>query len=250
MRMLSTSVIVAALLLSTPMALRAQTVDDIIEKSVAALGGRAAHEKLKSRFTGGTITLTTPAGDIKGTVEVWNTPPNKNRTVIKADLSQLGAGELVVDQRFNGTVGYIMDSLQGDREMEGNQLANQKNAFFPHPFLAYKESGGKAQLAGKEKVGARETYVVVFEPKEGSVVRSFIDAQTFLPVQSVMTVAVPQLGSDVEQTLVFSDYREVDGVKLPFKLQMLSAVQSFTVVIDKLEHNVKVDEALFSKPAK
>ena len=37
------------------------------------------------------------------------------RTVIKADLSAFGAGQLLIDQRFDGTTGYVIDSMQGDR---------------------------------------------------------------------------------------------------------------------------------------
>ena len=46
-----------------------------------------------------------------------------------------------------------------------------------------------------------------------------------------------------------SDYRPVDGVQTPFKVKGSSSVQTFTIVVTKVEHNVKVDEALFEKPA-
>jgi hypothetical protein len=62
-------------------------------------------------------------------------------------------------------------------------------------------------------------------------------------------IDVPQLGREVEQTTEFFDYREVDGVKLPFRLKATSSVQNYTITITKVEHNVRVDEALFSKPA-
>ena len=62
-------------------------------------------------------------------------------------------------------------------------------------------------------------------------------------------IDVPQLGREVEQTTEFLDYREVDGVKLPFHVTATSSVQSYTIDITKVEHNVAVDETLFSKPA-
>src|SRR5690242_2388387 len=76
-----------------------QTADDIIEKSIAAMGGRAAMEKIKTSTMSGSLTLGTPAGDINGTIEIQNAAPNKTRTVIKADLTSLGAGPLEIDQR-------------------------------------------------------------------------------------------------------------------------------------------------------
>jgi zinc protease len=196
----------------------------------------------------GTITLSTPAGDITGSVEILNAAPNKSRSLIKADLSALGAGPLVLDQRFNGSSGYVIDTLQGNRDMTGNQLDNMRNGSFPHPFLNYKEMGSTAQLGGKEKVGERDAYVVIFEPPSGSVVRHYIDAETYLPLKTTIKVEVPQLGQEVEQTIEFLDYREVDGVKIPFRLAATSAVQNYTVTFTKVEHNVRIDETLFSKP--
>jgi hypothetical protein len=108
--------------------------------------------------------------------------------------------------------------------------------------------GVSLQLAGKEKVGDRDAYVVIFEPPTGSIVREYIDAETYLPISMAMKVEVPQLGREVEQTTEFLDYREVDGIKLPFEIKASSAIQSYTISVTTLEHNVSIDDALFSKP--
>jgi outer membrane lipoprotein-sorting protein len=225
-----------------------QSADDVIERSLTALGGRAAHAKLQSRAAKGTISLSTPAGEIAGTLELLNATPNKTRMLLEADLSALGAGELVVDQRFDGHAGYVLDSLQGNREITGNQLDNMQNSSFPHPFMNYKERGTSAALAGKESVGGRDAYVVVFDPTTGSQVRNYIDAETFLPIRTVMKTDVPQLGQEVEQTTEFFDYKDVDGVKVPFRLTTSSSIQSITITLTSVEHNVKVDESVFVKP--
>ena len=238
---------VAVVVLLSAHAVSAQTAEEVIEKSLAAMGGRAAHAKIKTRSMSGTITLGTPAGDIPGTIEVLNALPNKTRTLIKADLTSLGAGPLVIDQRFDGKSGYVLDTLQGNREITGNMLDNMRNSGFPHPFFSYKDLGIAVKLQGKEKLGDREFYVLAFEPTAGSTVRQFVDAQSFMPARFVLTVTVPQMG-DLEQTTELSDYRDVDGIKVPFKLTASSSVQSFTVVLDKVEHNVAVDEKLFVKP--
>ena len=225
----------------------AQTADEVIEKSIAAMGGRAALEKIKSRSMTGTLALTTPAGDIPGTIEIQNAVPNKIRTVIKADLSSLGVGPMLIDQRFNGTVGYVLDNLQGDRPITGNQLDNMKANSFPHPFLTYKADGTVVKLSGKEKVGARDAFVLLFEPSAGSPVKQYIDAESYMPMKSVLTVELPQVGT-VEQTAEASDFRDLDGVKVPYKLQISSSVQNVSVTFTKIEHNVAIDDKLFSKP--
>jgi hypothetical protein len=63
-----------------------------------------------------------------------------------------------------------------------------------------------------------------------------------------MTVEVPQVGGEIEQTTEFLDYKEIDGIKLPFRLRSSSTIQNFTITVTKVEHNVKVDEALFPSP--
>jgi outer membrane lipoprotein-sorting protein len=226
----------------------AQTVTEIVDRHLAALGGRAALETLKSRSLTGTITLTTPAGDVSGTVEVLNQAPNKERTLINLDLSALGGGQMTVDQRFDGTAGYVMDTLQGNREITGTALENMKTDTFPSPFLDYAQRGLPVRLGGKEKVGDREAYVLIVEPKGGFPVRQYIDAESYLLTRAVATIDAPQIGQ-LEQTTELSDYRDVEGFKVPFAIKTVTSVQTVTVTITKAAHNVAIDPSLFSKPA-
>jgi hypothetical protein len=226
----------------------AQTVDEVIEKHLAALGGRAALAKLDSRSMVGTFTLSTPGGDVAGPIEALNQRPNKARTLINLDLSALGAGPVRIDQRFDGTNGYVLDSMQGDRPIGGSQLENMRSSIFPTQYLDYKERGATVELKGKEKIGEREAFQLVFTPKGGSPVRQYLDAESFLPVRMVVNVEVPGMGV-LDQTSEFSDLRDVDGVKVPFLVKSSSAAQSFSITVARVEHNVKVDQALFVKPA-
>jgi outer membrane lipoprotein-sorting protein len=248
MKIASRRLLPAAMVLACARIASAQTADDVIEKHLAALGGRAAIAKLTSRSLAGTMTLSTPGGDVSGTIEIMNQPPNKVRTLTKLDLSSQGGGVVVVEQRFDGTSGYVLDSIRGNRDITGNQLENLKNTVFPSPFLNYKERGVTIDLGEKEKVNGRDAYVLIVKPKSGSISRQFIDAESYLSVRLVLKVDVPEVG-EVEQTTEFSDYREVDGVKIPFGIRVTSALQNFSISVTKVEHNVKIDETLFSKPA-
>jgi outer membrane lipoprotein-sorting protein len=239
--------IVAVVLLAWSQVASAQTVDEVIEKHLTAIGGRAALAKLQSRHMTGTMTLSTPAGDVIGSIDVLNTSPNKARTLIKLDLTALGAGPIQIDQRFDGSSGYLLDSMQGDRPITGSQLENMKSAAFPTAFLNYQERGATVVLKGKEKVGDREAYLLVFTPKDGAAVRQYVDAESYLPVRMVATVEVPGMGV-VDQISDLLDHRDVDGVKVPFTVKSSSAAQSFTITVTRVEHNVKVDETLFVKP--
>jgi hypothetical protein len=226
----------------------AQTADEIIEKHIAFLGGRAALGKITSRAITGTITVSTPAGEFSGPIEVYNQAPNKARTLIKLDLTAVGVGQMTIDQRFDGTTGYVMDTLQGNRDITGDQLESMRAAYFPTPLLNYKENGMTLELVGTEKVGDRDAHVMILKSKTGPPIKLFFDAMTFSQIRQVVTADVPPVGQ-IEQTIDFADEQEVDGIKVAHTLKASSTVQSFSVTISKVQHNVALDQAMFSKPA-
>jgi hypothetical protein len=247
MRLITTGLLLVALVIPSAVA-SAQTADEIIEKSITAVGGRAVLGTIKTRSMTGKMAIATENGDIAGTIEAVNQAPNKMRRLITLDLSQFGMGTATIEQRFDGTTGYSLDSMRGNSQLNGDQLANLKNAIFPSPFLDYKERGTKIVLGGKEKLADRDVYALSITPASGPATRVLIDADTYLPVRTIVTLDLPELGPQ-EQTSDFSDYRAVDGVKVPFVIKGSSAIQSFTITLTKVAHNVEVDPALFVKHA-
>src|SRR5215470_652948 len=179
----SQRLVLLALFLSCVQIAAAQTADEIVEKNLAALGGRTALNNLKSRSMKGTISVSTPVGELTGPIEILNQVPNKSRTSIQLDLSSLGLGKVIQDQRFDGTSGYVIDTMQGNRDITGDQLEAMKNGSFPNPLLNYKQAGATVELSGKEKVGEREAFVLVFKPKSGPATRQYIDAESYLPIK-------------------------------------------------------------------
>jgi outer membrane lipoprotein-sorting protein len=241
--------LLASLLLILPLTgvARAQTADDVVEKHLAALGGRDALSKLTSRKSSGTVSVTMSAGVIPGSIETYAKAPNKVRAVTKLDLSAFGAGEMTVEQLFDGTTGYTLNSMNGDAEITGAQLENMRNNQFPSALLHYKDAGATVEILPKEKVGDRDAIVLRVTSKTGSPVRMYLDAETYLPIKTVAKINVPQAGGDVDQTSEYSDYRVVDGVKVPFQIVNANPIQSLTIKLTKVEHNVAIDDAMFVK---
>ena len=140
---------------------RVQTSDEIIEKHIAALGGRPALQKLVSRHATGTVTLSVQGADLSGTYEAYAKAPNKTRVVLKLDTTPAGGpGDMVIDQRFDGVAAVVMNSMQGDTPITGNQLENMRNGSFPSAMLTYKEKGLKVELLPREKLGNQEMIVL------------------------------------------------------------------------------------------
>jgi len=223
-----------------------QTADEVIEKHLAAMGGRAALGKITSRKATGTMTVTTPNGNITGPFELYSKAPNKTRLYVVLDLSPMGMNDkLTLDQKFDGTTGWALNTLQGDRQITGNQLDNMKNGTFPNPLLNYKAAGSTVELLPNETVEGKSLIVLRITPKAGSVSKLFLDPATYLVVRSSATVNSPEMGGDLEQVNDALDFRTVDGVKFAFKTVQSTSVQSATLVFEKIELNVAIDDAMF-----
>jgi outer membrane lipoprotein-sorting protein len=225
----------------------AQNADAVIEKHLAAVGGRDALSKLTTRKSTGTVTLSTPGGEFSGSIELLAKAPNKSRLLMNVDLTAVGAGTMTIEQRFDGTAAYATNSMQGDTEISAKQIDNMRNAVFPTPFLGYKERGATLEQLPNEKLQGKDAIVLLLTPAKGAPVRVFFDPETYLVLRTVTMINSPQLGGDVEQSTELSDYRTVDGVKLPFRVVSTNPAQTVTIALTKIEHNAPVDDALFVK---
>ena len=124
-----------------------------------------------------------------------------------------------------------------------------KSGSFPTPFLNYKESGMTVALGSREKVGTRDAYVIQLTPKVGPGVRAFFDAENFMLVKTIITINVPQLGGPIDQVVEFSDFRDVDGIKLPYLTKSSNPVQTIVATVTEVKHDTDIDDGSFSKPA-
>jgi hypothetical protein len=78
-------------------------------------------------------------------------------------------------------------------------------------------------------------------------VRLDFDQKTGLLTREVRYADTP-MGRNATQ-IDFSDYREVGGVKIPFKWMLSRPIARFTIQIKEAKVNVPVDDARFAKPA-
>jgi outer membrane lipoprotein-sorting protein len=227
---------------------QAQTADEVVEKHLAAVGGRAVLAKATSQVATGTMVVSTQGMDLSGPVEIYRKAPNKARSFIRLDLSAVGGTELTVDQRCDGKTGFASNSMQGDREITGDQLQAMLNNTFPSSLLNYKEAGGKVELTGKDKVGDRAVHVLLYTPMAGPASRMFIDAETYDVLRTVTKINVPEAGGEVEQTIDVGDFRTVSGMRLPFRVTTVNTTQTVSITLAKIEINVPIDDAMFARP--
>jgi len=215
------------------------TVDQIVEKHVQAVGGKAAMEKLTSRVMKGTLEL--PAMGFSGPTETYAKAPNKfgNRSTLT------GVGEIA--QGFDGTTGWQQNPMVGLRTLSGAELAFIKRAAEFNSDLKFKELYPKAVVKGKQKLGERDVYLVEATPAEGSPEQLYYDVQTGLLARRDFVIDSPQGQLPTETYL--EDYKEVDGVKIPFTIRQTNPAYALTIKYTEVKHNVPIDDAKFNKPA-
>ncbi len=78
-------------------------------------------------------------------------------------------------------------------------------------------------------------------------VRLYFDETSGLLLRQVRYTDTP-IGRNPTQ-IDYADYREVDGVKVPFRWTLSRVNGRFTIQIEEAKQNVAIDDAKFSKPA-
>jgi len=215
------------------------TADQLIDRFVKSIGGKDALEKLSTRTSKGKIEIA--AFNVSGTFEGQNKSPNL--TSMNADLT--GAG--LFRSGFDGQVAWEANPMAGMREKTGTELADAKIEAVFHRELRMKELFPTMVVKGKQQVAGKDAWVLLATPKEGSPITMYFDAQSGLIVRDDQERESPE-GKMPIQTF-YEDYREVDGIKMPFKMRQVSPMFELVISLDEVKHNGPVDEAKFKKPA-
>src|SRR5262249_22044573 len=151
------------------------TVDEVLDRYVKALGGRAAIEMIKSSVAKGTMEI--PAAGATGTVEFWRRAPNMLLIVMSVGNS------VVARTAFDGKVGWSEDLREGVTDREGENLDELKREADFYRSTSLKQFYPRMVLTGSEKEGEIESYVIEATPEKGRPVRLHFDKATGLLVR-------------------------------------------------------------------
>jgi hypothetical protein len=217
-----------------------KSVDEILEKYVHAIGGRAAIQKITSRVSKGTFELSSLAG-VKGTVEVYEKAPNLEVAMIMIP----GVGTEA--EGFDGQIAWELEPDSGVvHDKTGLELASAKrNAEF-YGEIKLKELFPHMTLKGVEKAGVHQAYVIEAVPEVGNPERFYFDTQTGLLLRKDSVEEGDAGKRSVEE--YYDDYRAVDGVKQPFRVHQISPGTDLTIKLSEVKQNIPVDDAKFKKP--
>ena len=96
-------------------------------------------------------------------------------------------------------------------------------------------------------MNGEEAYVVSFEPKAGTSFKEYYSTTTFLQLKREGVVASSTSPQQLPYTVIYSDYRDVDGIKLPFKtVNSTPSNGDIVSLVRSIKHNVPVDDKIFT----
>ncbi len=218
----------------------ALSVDAILAKYTDALGGTAAIERITSLDEKGTATMPARGGTQMQIEEVRKAPDKALLTMTLPNGKQL-------QRAYNGTVAWQAFPGRGAEDLTWDDLARAKQWATFIPAVNVKQNFVREQPIGTEKIGDQTAYRVMAIRKGGGRVVFYFDTQSGLLLRVAERIQSP-LGS-LPQNTDYSDYRDVNGVKLPFTVTV-TRVQGPTIYKwDSIQANAPADDAQFEKPA-
>jgi hypothetical protein len=209
--------------------------DQLLDKYLAAVGGAEALQKITTRVQKGTLTA---FGGQHFPVNVYAKAPGKRFSVM-----HLSNGDSIT--AFDGNQGWL--SVPGRVHImsaaENAAARIDADLYFP---LHVKTLYQKFRVDTGEKISGRDTYLVVGQSEGQPPLRLYLDKESGLLLRLVRYAETP-LGRNPTQ-IDYADYREADGVKLPFRWTLSRPGNQFTIQVDQVQQNVPVDDAKFTPP--
>lgn len=172
-------------------------------------------------------------------LEMWMKNPDKIKTVTNIN------GQDMISV-FDGVKGYSINPMTGSAdpvEMTSDQVKQTQNSnlFFNSMATYLKE--GKLTLLGEENVNDKAAFKIKANLDGGNTTDMFIDKASFLLVKNSATINSG--GMTVTVDSYPSDYKETNGLLLPMKTTSSAQGMEFSVVFDKVEVNIPIEDAIF-----
>ena len=215
---------------------RAQEAGKIVDQYVKAAGGGRALAKIQTLTLEGSFT----SDDGKmGTYTLDTKLPNRY-------YSELLVGEKSLIEAYNGKSAWHQNAagelgtLVGPEGMQLEAAAQYYNS----RLVNLKKSKIALTLVGHAQVRGKDALQVEIITATGVKRQVFFDSQTHLIVKEAATVG------GVDEEILYDDYRTVDSVKLPHKIELHRGNAKYNIDITRAVINGTVGERVFDFPIK
>lgn len=217
---------------------QAQSVDEVIDKYVAAIGGKEKLLSITSVYMQG-------VSEMNGN-EITNTTYKVQDKLFRNEIN-FGMGSVITV--ITPDKGWRSNPRNGGafEQMSAEQLAqNLHQMDCGGPLVNYAAKGHKADLIGKDTVDKVVCYKIKLTTKGGKEINYWIDAGTYLIYQVSQKGGMGGgRGGDMEIITQYRDYKAVDGIQFPYSAELKGGFGGGTMTYEKIELNKPVDEKLY-----
>ena len=218
--------------------------DEIVDRYIQAIGGAQRLATITSITATGTSVGFGGFGG-GGAVQFYAKAPDQRTTVIEFKDAP---GRDASIRSFDGKVGWIKTPLTvlGEYQVVGNELDGARldaQLTFPGQIKQVLTNFRTLQPAS---INAKEVDVVQANGPGRVFVTMYFDKQTGYLVRTVRYAASPigRMPTQVD----YSDYRDVNGVKIPFKYTFAWLDGRDAFQLNNVRVNVPIDAAKFGRP--
>ena len=220
----------------------------IIDKAIKAHGADKTDKNKKAATFKIKGTVHTMGMDLDLTGEYMTQEPDKLRTV--QDVTVMG-NELKIITVLNGDKGWV-NVMGNTMELPKDAIESAKEDFYAGKVTdlsALKKKGYKLGALAEKKINDRAA-VGISVAKEGHKdIFLYFDKETGMLVLSERQAKDPMGGEEYKQETRFGNYKDVDGVKRPHKIDVLRNGEKY-VELEVTDYKIldKLDDSTFEKP--
>jgi len=214
-----------------------ETVNEIIRKSVEAMGGEKNLRKVADSVMRGSI----KSGGMVGTISVYSKAPDKMRV-------DVAIGAIRISEGFDGKIAWesygnkVRQLTGADAEFLKKDAYDSNNSLLRH-----KDRGIKVKLLETRKVRGRDAHVIDWKYPDGSSKTIFIDTQTFLVIGEER-LRPSKYGKNILEQSLYSDHKSVNGRIIPFKMLLVNEYGKSEVIYSEEQNNTNLPLSLFQMP--
>jgi len=229
----------AGMLLLSSAFVKAQTADEVINKHIAAIGGKDVIAKIKSQVVESNLNVM--GSDLTATTTLLVGKGFKN-------VANFNGQEIV--QVITPTSGWMLNPLAGQTDPtpipEDQVKSAQATLELGGGLFNYKEKGSKVELAGTENVDGVKAIKLKLTDKEGKESFYFLDPTTYYLIKHEATINAN--GQDMTMVSTFSNYKKTDiGYVMPYTTVRNQGFE-MTITVSKVEFNKDIDPKIFEMP--
>jgi zinc protease len=214
------------------------SAQELLTKSDDAVGGLAAWNKATTRKMKGVYQ--TEDNSVFLAIEIFHKSPNKSLSKI------IMPNGMTIREVSDGQNAWIETSTGAYQAFTGAALTSRLKLVEYEDRAKLEAVASKGKVLGTEKVGAHTAYVLEFFPEKKLQSRLYFDADSGLIVRTEDTLTTAD--GPYTLRLDLDDYREVDGLKFPFRIKRTEKGAILNIRLTQVTVNPALDDSLFLKP--